>query len=387
MPQARPPTPSTVRPRRVAVFALSSCLGLAACKGSTQGDGEQGDGANDDAADERHATPAPGPTPGPAAPDEPYVPEHALPPYEVRAPKTLCTELPKAYDDALPERKEAETIARVLRELSCDPVLHTRPLEDVERALRLPDGLELTLYQGGARLDAERWPPALTLARALGLSEPVARLEWQAYHDQWYLGDAGQKGHVRQFPPGEVIVMTEGEAEDETPAGTLVPLTEETKLRGFVAVSMPASAVEMGEDLEGLEQLATAIALLTANDEQLEAAPEQVASSLKLTGERWRVDRVTSMRAGTTTHGISLDPQRTRISASALVDRLGLKGARARRVNAEHGVWEVEVDGETDFPMGVARLSLRLSPLVTSGEFAPLDGAEVVFVTMMPSSD
>jgi len=316
---------------------------------------------------------------------EPFVPSEPLPKMTVLKQGGSCPELPKLYDDSTDDRRDAYELARVLRELACEPELHTLATSEASTKLRVPEWMTIALYEGGARIESKRHPPAADMARSLGVEKPVARLEWQAYHDQWYLGSEAS-GNIDGYGPGSITVMLSGDADHSDPPGKKVPVTAETQLRGVYLVGMPDTAVKMEADPEGVKQVVTAVKLLGADAESLRKEPEAVAEMMKLGTERWRVSRTTSMGGDSTTSGISISPQRTHIPADEFAAQLDLKEAKAYCVNQEHDVWDIQAGGTTQIPIGDAVLSVNVEPANKDGLHTTLEGSTVEFISLLPKT-
>lgn len=372
---------------RSSVLVLVTAFGLlAACKASGGEDRSSGAAQAGGSQDPHGHVNADGETsPGTTGADEtPPKPSSALPPIEVLAEQGTCAPLPELPSDATEERRDAAEIAKALRALACQPKLHAATVSETREIVDLPDWITLELFEGGARLEPERKPSAKALAEALGLETPVARLEWQAYHDQWYLGSDPTTGTLRGYGPGLVTVMLSLDADEGDPPGKVVPLPDDTELRGVFMVDMPETAVKMGADPEGMKQLSAALLLLSKQPDMLALKPEVVAASLGMESERWRFARVTRMAGGTSTHGISIDPERTRVPADELAGALGFDGAKAVNVNAEHDVWNLQAGGTTEIPLGQLELSVSVSPADRSGNEASLDGTSATFISLLP---
>ncbi len=314
--------------------------------------------------------------------DMPPLPSAPLPPIEVLASDGACPSLPKVPTDATDDRRDAAEIARVLHALACRPSLHAMTSEAARAAIGdVPDWISIDLFEGGARLDPERRPSAKQLAEALGVSSPVARLEWQAYHDQWYLGSSVKTGRLEGYGPGSVTVMLSLDADDGDPPGKVIDMPSDTELRGVFMVAMPESAVKMGPDPEGMKQLTAAIRLLARRPALLDLEP---AAKLGMDTERWRFAEVSRSSGNASTHGVSIDPQRTRVPADELARALGIANATAMNVNREHDVWKMRAGGSTEIALDDIELSVSVAPEQTSDRETSLDGVSATFIMMLP---
>ena len=369
--------------RNAALAALGACLVLTACTKTS-----------DAPSSDSGAAPATGPdtTPEPK-PSEPGAPksgelapaESRFGPVEVLGDAPACPPLPPTAQDSSPE---ALALAQHLRRLACEPQLHAMSTKDLHAELNPAVGVEFVVARGSVRVEAETWPSAGELAKALGVVEPIARVEWQAYHDSWYLGDATRQDSLGHFSPGRIILTLDLDAEEDEPPGSTRPLPADASLRGLAMVGMPESVVRYGEDPEGMKELVAALDWLVAHPETLALEPNEAATALHFDGERWRVARVSSHSGDAVRRGISIDPQRTRIPAPELAKALGLEGARALNVNREHDVWNLEHAGTTQIHRGGLVLEFDLDmPEDANGESVGLEGVEVGFISLLPTKE
>lgn len=325
------------------------------------------------------AKPEPTPEPQPT-PVEPFVPKTALAPIEVNAPAFECPALPESISGPSIE------IARVLRRLACEPELFGLSADDLAAKLELPVGVAVSFTDPAAvMVEITNMPPVTELAAALGIDKPVARLQWVAYHDQWWLGSNPETGELDRYRPGVINIQVLHEAEESDPPGKVVPLTAEMKATsGHVMVGMPDGVVNLAPDPEAVTQLATAMQILAAKPAMLAEEPEAVAEQLKLAGERFRVARTSLHGDGTKIDGISFQPLRTVIPADALATALGLVDARAASINREHDVWKIEAGSTTAIPWKGLELAIDVEPLEKRDKTTTLAGATVEFITILP---
>jgi hypothetical protein len=333
-------------------------------------------------ATEAERTPEPTTEPQPTTPVEPFVPSTPVGPMTINAPAFECPPLPDSITGSTAE------IARVLRQLACEPELFTLTAADLATKLALPTGVSVHFSDPGAvAVEIENMPPVLEVAAALGIDKPVARLQWNAYHDSWWLGSNPDTGELDRYRPGVINIQVFHEAESSDPPGKVVPLTAEMKIiNGYVMVGMPDGVIVPGPDAEALTQLATAMRILAATPSMLAEAPEAVAERLKLTGERFLVERTSLHAAGAKIDGISIQPARTVIPADGLAEALGLVDARAASINREHDVWEIEVGSTTNIPWNGIVLEIDVNPVEKGDKTTTLAGATVEFISMMPPS-
>lgn len=360
------------------LFGVSLC----ACTANTPDDGGNASKA------------ANGPTgqaakPDPAAPAEPDPTPTSLEPYTPSAPLGPITVNPPAFDcPALPTSITGVStdLARVLRQLACEPALFALTADELSKKLALPAGVTVRFLDPAAvEVAIETMPPVLELAAALGIDKPVARLQWVAYHDQWWLGSNPETGDLDRYGPGVINIQVNHHAESDDPPGKVVPLTAEMEARsGLVVVGMPNSVIQLGPDTEALTQLATAMQLLAATPAMLAEEPEVVAEKLELVGERFEVARVSLHGGATKINGISIQPTRTQIPADKLAEALGLADARAASINREHDVWNIEVGSSTNILWNGIVLEIDVDPVDKSDPTTTLAGATVEFITMLP---
>jgi hypothetical protein len=331
--------------------------------------GETGDGAR--------------PTPDPASgPPQPFLPKTAIPTIRVTAPTGECPDLPPPGKDV---SEGAARLATILRAFACDPSLYAQPLTAVREKLGLPDGITVTFNApGGVSVETTESVPVAELAAALGIEKPVARLQWNAYHDSWWLGSNPDTGELDRFGPGVISIGVDLEADEHDPPGKVVPMPAEPGAAKWFGIALPDTQVMMEPDPEGLQQLVAAMRVLADDPARLAKEPTDVERELSLAGERFRVAR-TSLHSGETKiDGISLQPMRTKIPADEFATALGLEGARAENVNREHDLWNMEVGGTTEFRWEGVTVSVDVEPVDKDDQTTTLVGATVEFVSIRP---
>jgi hypothetical protein len=327
------------------------------------------------------AQPTGEPTPSEPTPIEPYIPTTALAPIALGAHSFECPALPSAATGPSAE------IARVLRRLACEPELFTLGVDDLPSTLELPAGTSVHFSSASAIVvEIADMPPTLELAAALGIDKPVARLQWNAYHDQWWLGSNPDTGALDRYGPGVINIRVEHEAVESDPPGKLVPITEEMVASGYVMVAMPEGMITLAPDPDGLIQLTTAMRILAATPAMLAEDPQAVAKRLGMVSERFRVDRTSLYGSGEKVDGISIDPARTVIPADELAKALGLVDARAVNVNREHDVWKIEAGSSTQLQWNGLVVDIDIEVVDDSEKTTSLAGATVEFITMLPAS-
>lgn len=280
-----------------------------------------------------------------------------------------------------PENQLARAVAR----MACEPANHMQSAEALSASLGLPP--EIKVHFVGpttVRFDGPEYDPRY-VANALGLETPVVHLHWNTYHAEWSLGSNPTTGELDRFAPAIVrIRVTAPPGSFEAPGEPTLPLPAGLKMSS-VDVQIPDGVVAAPTYADvAIKELVAAMDALASHPDQLKDGPDDVAKRLGLAGERFRLARVSTSAGKVTTNGISVQPQRARISARALADALGLKNARAKNVGREHGVWEMSVDGDTNIRWRGIQLGIRVSPKDASGSDAALDAADVSFVTMLP---
>jgi hypothetical protein len=317
---------------------------------------------------------------------EPFVPRTAVPTIAVDAAPGECPALPQPPAEASESVKRAAVLAAAVRRLACEPALFAEPVAELRATLGLPAEIELTFVDpAGVTLRADPPPGARELATALGIDEPVARLRWNAYHDEWTMGSHPKTGALSGFSPGVITISVQGpDAVDGDPEGKVIPITDDMTLQATIGVGLADGLVAMQPDPEGVRQLATALRILAADPARLADEPAKVEASLRLGGERFRVARVSTHSGDGKIDGISIQPMRTAIPADELASALGLEDARAVNVNREHGVWEVEAGDTTQLAWEGVELQIQVDPADDRAQTAPLEGGLVGFVSMKP---
>jgi hypothetical protein len=354
-------------------------LGFLLC-GCTAGTPDGNASASTDSKVAQPAQPEPTPEPTPTPIEQPFVPSTPVAPITVTAPAFECPPLPDSITGSSAE------IARVLRRLSCEPELFGLSATELAAKLELPTGVTVHFSDPAAiTVEIATMPPVTELAAALGIDKPVARLQWNAYHDQWWLGSNPDTGELDRYRPGVINIQVLNEAHESDPPGKVVPLTAEMPaVSGHVMVGMPDGVIALGPDAEAVTQLASAMRILANKPAMLAEAPEAVAEQLKLTGERFRVARTSLHGEGTKIDGISIQPMRTKIPADALATALGLVDARAASINREHDVWNIEVGSTTNVPWNGIVLEIDVDPVEKGDKTTTLVGATVEFISMLP---
>jgi hypothetical protein len=331
--------------------------------------------------DAQPAKPEPTPEPQPTPVEQPFVPSTPVAPITVTAPAFECPPLPDSITGPSAE------IARVLRRLACEPELFGLSATDLATKLELPTGVTLHFTDPAAvSVEIATMPPVTELAAALGIDKPVVRLQWVAYHDQWWLGSNPDTGELDRYRPGVINIQVLHSAEQSDPPGKVVPLTAEMPATsGHVMVGMPDGVITLGPDAEAVTQLATAMQILAAKPAMLAQEPGSVTEQLKLTGERFRVARTSLHGGGGKIDGISIQPLRTKIPADALATALGLVDAKAASINREHDVWNIEVGSTTNILWNGVVLEIDVEPVEKQDKTTTLVGATVGFISMLPA--
>jgi hypothetical protein len=363
-------------------------VSLCACTGNKPDDGADANkGAS--AATSQPAKPEPAdpgkpePTDPEPTPVEPFTPSTPVGPITINAPAFDCPALPTSITGVSAE------IARVLRQLACEPALFALTSDELGKKLALPTGVTVHFSGPGAvAVEITDMPPVTELAAALGIDEPVARLQWVAYHDQWWLGSNPKTGELDRYGPGVINIQVLHDADESDPPGKVVPLTAEMPaVSGYITVGMPNGVVQPGPDPEALTQLATAMRILAAKPAMLAEAPETVVDQLGLAGERFEIARTSLHGAGPTIHGISIQPMRTVIPADKLAEALGLVDARVVSVNREHDVWNIEAgSSKGSIPWNAVVLDIDVNPASKDDKATTLVGATVEFISILPAS-
>ena len=354
------------------ILALSVC----ACGGKQP----QLDAARSSSADSVEAAPASVPERGPATL---ATPSTTFPAPIINEPALDCPELPPLAKQANKVAERAAQLAAVMRRVACDPQLYALSTATLAKTLRLPPGVLVRFNSAnGINLAIQDMPPTRALAAALGIDEPVARLDWDAYHDQWWLGSNAETGELDRFGPGVINIGLSHDAEQDDPQGKVVALEDSMQAGGGVIIAMPDEVVSLGPDPEGLAQLAAAMSVLAATPDLMNKEPVDVARKLGLVHERFRVARASVHTGKDELDGISFQPMRTRIPADELAAAIGLEDAKAQNVNREHDVWQVSVAGSTQLKWRGIVLEIEIEVADGNDRTTALAGAAVEFITM-----